>query len=360
MRTLRGLLVRRAVVLPPLLFLAAVGYWKFLGTESFRLVIERLLEQALRAEVGIEHHEVRGTAEIVLHGVTVEFLSGGAASEARFTAAEARARARRVVGVGPLEEVVLTKAEVRVPSPAAARLDLFSRPAGSSAVRRIKVRDAAVSFSAGGRDYRVGGMRWTLSFPRGKAIVSGEVDRLGVEGLRSPGLRAESPRIAFTFEIEGSKVILRKLDASGRSGWRASGEDIVVDFGPEVPRMSGLAGGGPPVTDARTGTPTGEVDAVLDLWGLPVSRVYTPPEGVEVSPGANVRRTLLVRGPADHLRVEAATDVLGLSYADRGLGLAAGGVRLIGLRKVRHVDLLAILRGLVKEGEEKAASEGVP
>ena len=70
--------VRLAVILPPLVFMAVFGYWKFLGSDSFRVLVERLLGAALSAEVTIGSHEVEGPASISLRDLSIEFRSDDA------------------------------------------------------------------------------------------------------------------------------------------------------------------------------------------------------------------------------------------------------------------------------------------
>ena len=85
--------VRLGAILPPLVFIAVLGYWRFLGSDSFRVLVERLLGSALSAEVRIGSHAVEGPARILLRDLSIEFRSDDGPSGVRFTAKTARARA---------------------------------------------------------------------------------------------------------------------------------------------------------------------------------------------------------------------------------------------------------------------------
>ncbi|MHC4200923.1 MAG: AsmA family protein, partial [Planctomycetota bacterium] len=274
----RQRMVRLAILLPPLLFLTVFGYWRFLGSDAFQALVERILERALAGEVTIGSHEVESLAfkRIRLSDLSVEFNSLGAPSGVRFDAREATASASILLGVGPLEEVVMRDAEASFKGPASgiARLDLLARPRRAARVGRIRIEGMAVSFAAGGRTFRVGDMGWTFDFSGGTLRLSADVDRLRIEGGHSKGLKEEAPGISFDVEVSGPtsfaeateadrslgeggpKVVLRELKVEGRSGWRAQGE-MEADLARATPEFSGR----------------------IDLWDLPVSRVYTPRPG---------------------------------------------------------------------------------
>ncbi len=317
-------------MMPPLVFLTVFGYWRFLGSGAFRVLMERILERALRADVTIGSHEVESLAfrRIRLSDLSVEFMAGGEPSGVRFKAKEATASAPVLLGIGPLEEVVIRDAEARLDGPAStvARLDFLTRPKRASSVGRIRLEAMAVSFTAGERTYRVGGMDWTFDFSGRGLRLSAEVGRLRIEGLRSKGLEEEAPSVRFDIEVDGTKVVVRKLSVRGASGWQAGGE-MEVDLGPEPPLVRGR----------------------VDLWDLPVSIIYTPPLGVEISPRAHVEQRIEFRGPLDRVRFEVTTDVKGLTYRDGRLGLAASGVTLKSLRKVKYYDVMQLLRGMLRE-----------
>jgi hypothetical protein len=343
--------VRLAVLLPPLLFLTVFGYWRFLESDAFRALVERILQRALAGDVTIGSHEVESLAfkRIRLSDLSVEFTSLGGPSGVRFEAKEATASASIILGVGPLEEVVMRDAEASFRGPASliARLDLLARPRRASRVGRIRIEQMAVSFATGGRTFRVGGMGWTFDFSGGSLRLSADVDPLRIEGVRSKGLEEEAPSISFDVEVSGAtsfaeateadrslgeggpKVVLRELKTQGRSGWQAEGK-MEADLACAVPEFRGR----------------------VDLWDLPVSRVYPPLPGVEISPQAHVERTICFEGPADRLRVEVTTDVKGLTYADGKLGLRAEGVTLR-LKGTGCYDLLEILRKLLANEERE-------
>lgn len=331
----RQRMVRLAILLPPLLFLTVFGYWRFLGSDAFRALVERILERALAGEVTIGSHKVESLAfkRIRLSDLSVEFTSLGVPSGVRFEAKEAIASASILLGVGPLEEVVMRDAEASFKGPASgiARLDFLARPRRAARVGRIRIEQMAVSFATGGRTFRVGGMGWTFDFSGGSLRLSADVDRLRIEGVHSKGLEEEAPSISFDVEVSGPKVVLRELKVGGRSGWRAQGE-MEADLARATPEFSGR----------------------IDLWDLPVSRVYKPRPGVEISPQAHVERSICFEGPADRLAVEVTTDVKGLTYADAKLGLRAGGVTLR-LKGTGCYDLTAILKKLLAKQERGPA-----
>jgi hypothetical protein len=274
----------------------------------------------------------------------------------RFDAREATASASILLGVGPLEEVVMRDAEASFKGPASgiARLDLLARPRRAARVGRIRIEGMAVSFAAGGRTFRVGDMGWTFDFSGGTLRLSADVDRLRIEGVHSKGLKEEAPGISFDVEVSGPtsfaeateadrslgeggpKVVLRELKVEGRSGWRAQGE-MEADLARATPEFSGR----------------------IDLWDLPVSRVYTPRPGVEISPQAHVERTICFEGPADRLRVEVTTDVKGLTYADAKLGLRAEGVTLW-QKGTGCYNMPEILRKLLAKQERGPAPIDLP
>lgn len=338
-RRSRRRLLRLAILLPPLGFIAVFGYWRFLVSDAFRVLVERILGRALRAEVTIGSHEVESLAlrRIALEGLSVEFLSEGAPSGVRFEAKEATASASILLGVGPLEEVVVRDAEASFTGPASTvtRLDFFARPKRGAGVGRIRLEGMAVSFTVGERTYRVGGMDWTFDFSGGGLRLRAEIGRLRVDGVRSKGLEEESPSIRFDVEVDGPRVALRNLRVKGRSGWQAEGE-MVADLAHAMPEVRGR----------------------VDLWDLPVSRIYTPRPGVEISPHAHVERTISFEGPVDRVRVEVTTDVKGLTFADKKLGLRAEGVTLSGLKTVGRFNMVEIVRKLLKGPEREPAEAG--
>jgi hypothetical protein len=253
----------------------------------------------------------------------------------RFSARQAAARAHRLLGLGPLEEVVVSGAETDLEGPvsSAAELDILSRPTGRAGIKRVLFEDTAVSFTAGGRAHRVGGMVWEADLSERRTGISINIDALRIEGADSAGLEAEAPSIGFRVDIEGTLVRVKSLNVAGRSGWRAAG-DVQADLGGDVPELRGE----------------------LDLWDLALSRIYKPPPGVEVSARSRVARKISLAGPANDLRIEAATDLRNVSYADRGLGLSAGEVNL-SVRTAGRVDLFDLLDHLLKGGSGRPEAQ---
>jgi len=314
-------------MLPPLLAFALYGYWRFLSSDAFRVLLERALSRALAAEVRIGSHELGGVASIALRGLSAEFLAGSRPSGVSFRAEEARSYSSGVLGIGAIEKVTLSDVELRVDGPASnlAKLDLIARGARGAAVRRVELERAGFSFVWGGSEYRISGTNWALDFSEGKTRLAAELRALRVEGVSSSALDAEAPEIAFDIEIEGDRVALKRLEVSGRSGWRLAG-DLEVNLGVR---------------------PSPAVVGELELWDLRVSRIYSPPPGVEITPGASVRRTIRLSGPADDLAMSVTTKVTGLSYADRPLGLEASEVTL-DVSGSGRLNVLDLLRRVVK------------
>jgi hypothetical protein len=320
--------VRLAAILPPLVFFVIFGYWKFLGSDSFRVLVERVLGSALSADVEIGSHEVDGPARLSLKDLSIRFRSRGGPSGVRFTAKTARARARSLLGVGPLEDVVVSGAEASFAgSPAeVAQLDFLKRPKGRGGMKTLRLEDMTIAFVRDGRSFRVRDTDWEIDFSGGGVRISAATEAFAVEGLKSAGLEAEAPKIAFDLEIDGPRVRLRDFSARGRSGWGLEGT-IEADVGGEALYLRGT----------------------LDLWDLPLSRIYTPREGVEISSSAHVEQTIEFAGPVDNVRFEVTTRLKGLTYVDRKLGLEARGVSSDPLKEVNHRDLLALVRGLMRD-----------
>jgi len=318
--------VRLGAILPPLVFIAIFGYGKFLGSDSFRVIVERLLGAALSADVTIGSHEVEGPASISLSDLSIRFRSVDGPGTVCFTAKSARARAGSILGVGPLEDVVVSGAEASFAgSPAdVARLEFLKRPKGRGGIKALKLEDMTISFAWDGRIFRVRDTDWVVDFSGGGAKISVATEAFGIEGLISAKLKEEAPSIEFDLEIDGPRVRLRDLAARGRSGWGLEGT-IEADNAGEALHLSGK----------------------LDLWDLPLSRIYTPKQGVEISSSAHVEQTIEFDGPVDDVRFEVATKVKGLTYVDRQLGLEAKGVTLEP-RKVIHKNLLELVRKLTR------------
>ena len=329
--------VRLAAILPPLVFLAGLGYWRFLGSDSFRALVERLLESALSAEVTIGSHKVESPASISIEGLEIEFRSVDKPSGVRFTAKTARARARTLLGVGPLEDVVVMGAEANFAgSPAEiARLDFLSRPKGRGGMKVLRLERMTISFVRGGKDFRVRDTDWEIDFSGGGVEISALTKALGIEGLKSAALEEEAPRVSFDLDIDGPRVRLRNFAARGRSGWGLEGT-IEANVGAEVLHLSGK----------------------LELWDLPLSRIYTPRQGVEISSSAHVEQTIEFAGPVDNVRFEVTTKLKGLSYADEKLGLEAKGVTSDPLKKVTHKNLLELVRSLTQDETPDWAPQG--
>jgi hypothetical protein len=318
--------VRLAAILPPLVFLAIFGYWKFLGSDSFRVLVERALGAALSAEVTVGSHEVEGAASISLADLSIDFRSHDGPSSIRFTAKTARARAQSLLGVGPLEEVIVSGAETSFAgSPAEiARLEFLKRPKGRGGIKVLGLKGMTISFLRDGRNFRVRDTDWVVDFSGGGVKISAATEALVVEGLKAAGLEEEPPKVSFDLEIDGPRVRLQNFSARGRSGWGLEGT-IEVDVGRKTLYLSGK----------------------LDVWDLPLSRTYTPKRGVEISSSAHVEQTIVFAGPVNDVRFEVTTRVKSLTYTDRKLGLEAKGVTL-DQRKVVHKDLLKLFRGLTR------------
>ncbi|MHC5058781.1 MAG: hypothetical protein ACYTKD_29330 [Planctomycetota bacterium] len=323
--------VRLAAILPPLVFLAVFGYWRFLGSDSFRVLMERLLGAALSAEVTIGSHAVDGPARISLEDLSIEFRADDGPSGVRFTAKTARARSRALLGVGSLEDVVVLGAEASFAgSPAdIARLDFLKRPKGRGGIKVLRLESMTVSFVRDGRSFRVRDTDWEVDFSGGGVDISAATEALRIEGLKSAGLEEEAPEIAFGLEVDGPCVRLRDLAARGRSGWGLEGT-IEADVGAETLHLCGK----------------------LDVWDLPLSRIYTPRPEVDISSSAHVEQTIEFAGPVDNVRFEVTTRLKGLTYVDRKLGLEAKGVTVDPLKKVICRDLLKFFRGLARDGGE--------
>jgi hypothetical protein len=264
-------------------------------------------------------------ARITLGGVALEFRSGGEPAGLHLRAREVRARSRRLLGLGPAE-LTLVGAEAEIDCSAAdlMRLDFLAGAGGESRVGRVVVEDAGVFFSGWGGDYRLRGIDWAVEFAPEGVEVKATAEPLRIEGPASRGLGEESPKVSLALQVSGRRLVVRDLEATGESGWGLGG-DMEVDLGEEPARLSGG----------------------FKLWRLPVSLIYTPPAGVDISPGAHVERKIAFTGPVDRLLVEVTTDVKGLDYADGKLGLRAEGVTLSGLKSAGEYDLTALVRSFV-------------
>lgn len=328
--------LRLAVILPPLFFLTVFGYWRFLSSGACRRGVELVLGRALGARVTIGAHRLARPSEIELSDLEVDFLAGGISSGVRFSARKARARAARLVGLGPFKEVVLEdpEADLVEAGPSLMRLgtelDLFRRRGGRPGVGRIEFRNMAVAFRPTEKVYRVGGIDLGLDFTGGVLRISAGLGLLRIEGVESRALEEEKPEISFDVEIAKSKVVLRNLSVKGRSGWKVDG-DIEVDLSGPVPVIEGE----------------------LQLRDLKISRIYTPRAGITIldstGESAAVRRTYRFGGTSDDLFISAETDVPEFTYEDTRLGLKSEGTTLKGLRREMRTSLADLLRGLLEE-----------
>jgi len=321
--------VRLGAILPPLVFFAIFGYEKFLGSDSFRVIVERVLGAALSADVTIGSHQVESPASISLSDLSIRFRSVDGAGTVCFTAKSARARAGSILGVGPLENVVVSGAEASFSGAPEdiARLEFLKRPKGRGGIRALRLEDMTISFARDGRIFRVRDTDWAVDFSGGGVRISVATEAFGIEGLRSVGFEEEAPSISFDLEIDGPRVRLRNFAARGRSGWGLEGT-IEAEHSAESLHLSGK----------------------LDLWDLPLSRIYTPKKGVEISSSAHVEQTIEFDGPVDDVRFEVETKLKGVTYVDRKLGLDAKGVT-VNLMNVEHKNLLELVHALTRATE---------
>jgi len=323
--------LRLAIILPPLVFAAGYGYLRFITSPAFRTIIERLLSNALAANVTIGAHELSDSSRIVLRDLKAEFLTEGQSSGLHFGAKEAIAEAGWLLGVGPFERIVLKDVETDLDAPvsAMAKLDVLSRPSGSASVKAVVLEGVRTSFNVGDAHCSVSGMEWTFGLTGKRAEVSARLPVLRIEGLHTPGIDAEAPFISFRVAIEGPIVSVKELKVEGRSGWRVAGE-LDIDISREDPVVEGT----------------------LDLWDLAVKRIYHPPEGVEIPPLSKASRKVTVSGPITDLRIVADTAIRSFSYNDTSLGLNASGITS-DLQSARRLNLRAVVRGYFAEGEQR-------
>lgn len=322
--------VRIAILLPVLLLLALLGYFRFLGTEAFAKVVERALSQALRAEVSVEKHEVLGVLGVVLEGLEAEFRAGGPPSGLVWKAERAEATSRTPLVWGPYKVVLVTGSELRLDRlDVLPKLDVLLRRPGRPAVRRVRFEDAAVTFPVGDRRVRLAGVDLDIVLG-GVTGVSVSLSDFKLEGVDSAVLEREAPSISFDVRIPGDRIQLIGLKASGRSGWRARGF-LEVEFRDGGPHLRGR----------------------MELWGLRLLHIYKPPPGVEVPHGAKVERVVEFYGPARSLTFEVTTKIVGLSYKDRALGLAAHGVVLSKMKAAHRVDIVEVFERLLAGARER-------
>lgn len=318
--------VRLGVLLPPLLVLAVYSYWRFLTSDAFRVLAERVLSKALAAQVTIGSHELVSPSSLILRDLSAEFLAEGQPSGVSFRAGEARSRASWLLGAGPLEEIRLSDAEARLNEvgPALAKLDILSSAGRGSSVKRVVFEKMNFLLGIAGERYQISGTSWEVDLAGEKVRLSGSLGALHVEGVDLSELEAESPDVGFDVEVAGQHVLLKRLEVSGRTGWRIAGElDVTLEA--QMPIISGE----------------------IHLWNLPVSRLYSPPEDVSIAPEARVRRTIRFSGRADNLAVSVDTEISGLSYADKSLDLEASRVKMdVGTQG--RADVPALLRILFK------------
>ncbi len=328
MPTRRRRFLRRAPAVGALLVIAVFGYWRFLESDAFRSIVERVLARTLAADVTVGSHEVGGLSfrTIILRDLSVEFRAGGIPSGVRFSAKEAEARAERLLGLGAIECVSMSDAEASVRGAASdvGRLDVLRRRRGRAGIGRMTLERMAVSFESGGKSYRVGDMSWTFDFSEGALRAEAGLDVLRIDGLHSPALEREAPSMSLSLLIEGHRIAVRDLDVRGASGWRLAGKLNAV------------------------GREDIALDGELMLWNLPVNVIRPPRPGVEISAGARVERTITFKGSPDRLLVRVRTDIKGLTYVDKRLGIKAEGVTLKDMQTSGTFDLPEIIRKLIE------------
>jgi hypothetical protein len=330
--------VRVAAILSPLLFLMVFGYWRFLGSAAMREIVAAILGRTLGARVTIGGHEITRPSKIELSDLEMEFLADGRPSGVRFKARRASAHARRLVGLGPFEQVTLEDPEAHFLNvgPSVAGLTLLQRKRSRPGVEKVEFRNMAVAFESSGRVYRVGGMDLALDFSGGGLRISADLGELQIEGLQSTELERERPEVNFGIEIAESRVVLRRLSVGGRTGWKVEG-DVEADLAERPAKIRGE----------------------LQIRDLKVSTIYTPPPWVMVATptggSAAVRRTIRFEGTADDLLVSAETDVPEFIYENSNLGLRTEGTTLKDLRVEKRTSLTELLRGLFRKDKTPEA-----